>query len=270
MKTILICHDGADLHTVGLARWLASFSDLVGLVVLREKKKRVWRRIRREVKRVGIVRFLFQVMTFRLYYYIFLAKRDRIWKKEKLEELKKIFAAIPNNVPILYTYSPNSLASKKFIKQQSPDTMIAICKTLLKESVFSIPSTGTFTMHAGICPEYRNSFGCFWALANDDLENVGMTLLKLDKGVDTGPTYGYFRYDYDEVHESHYVIQHRVIFDNLEAVQNKLLDIHSGQAIPVEVSGRNSAEWGQPWLTRYFKWKLKARKRMRDQSITRA
>jgi len=36
-------------------------------------------------------------------------------------------------------------------------------------------------MHPGICPEYRNSHGCFWALANDDPERVGVTLLQIDK-----------------------------------------------------------------------------------------
>src|SRR5271166_1834722 len=33
MKTLLICHDGAPLDQVVLARWLNSFSNLVGLVV---------------------------------------------------------------------------------------------------------------------------------------------------------------------------------------------------------------------------------------------
>ena len=51
-------------------------------------------------------------------------------------------------------------------------------------------------MHPGICPEYRNAHGCFWALANRDLNKVGMTLLRIDKGVDTGPTFGYYTYPY--------------------------------------------------------------------------
>ena len=49
-----------------------------------------------------------------------------------------------------------------------------------------------------------------------------MTLLRIDKGVDTGPVYGYFRYRYDPARESHVVIQHRVVLDNLDAIAGKL------------------------------------------------
>ena len=54
----------------------------------------------------------------------------------------------------------------------------ARCKVILKEKIFGIPRVGTFVMHPGICPEYRNAHGCFWALVRRDLERVGMTLLR--------------------------------------------------------------------------------------------
>jgi hypothetical protein len=57
MKTLLICHEGAHISQHGLACWLASFSDLVGIIVLEEKKQRVYKRIRREIQRVGLMRF---------------------------------------------------------------------------------------------------------------------------------------------------------------------------------------------------------------------
>src|SRR5262249_35863815 len=93
-----------------------------------------------------------------------------------------------------------------------PDIMIARCKTLLKESIFSIPTRGTFVMHPGICAEYRNAHGCFWPLAQADYKRVGMTLLRVDKGVDTGSVYGYYTCDFDESTDSHAQIQHRVVF----------------------------------------------------------
>jgi methionyl-tRNA formyltransferase len=119
-------------------------------------------------------------------------------------------------------------------------------------------------MHPGICPQYRNAHGCFWALAERDLENVGMTLLKIDKGVDTGPVYGYFSYPYDECRESHIVIQHRVVFENLGRIREKFLEIEKATAVPIETTGRSSGVWGQPWLTRYFGWKWAARKRAKQ------
>jgi len=121
-----------------------------------------------------------------------------------------------------------------------------------------LPRAGTLVMHPGICPEYRNSHGCFWALAHRDLNRVGMTLLRIDDGIDTGPVYGYYTYAYDERRESHIVIQTRVVTENLEPISAKLLEIADGTASPIDVAGRQSATWGQPKLTSYVAWKMRA------------
>jgi hypothetical protein len=260
MRTVLICHDGAALDQEGLARWLGSFTDLVGMVVLRETKQRMRRRIRREIERVGSARFL-DVLAFRLYYRLFLAAKDRHWEDEKLNELRDSYPRSINDVSVLFTHSPNSPEAERFIRDLRPDVMLARCKTLLKESIFSLPSNGTLVMHPGICPEYRNAHGCFWALANGDNERVGMTLLRIDKGVDTGPVYGYYHCNFDERRESHLVIQHRVVLDNLPVLADKLKEIRSGRAVMLDTTGRKSGTWGQPWLTSYLKWKWRARRK---------
>lgn len=260
MKTLLICHEGSRLDQDVLARWLSSFSHLTGIVLLRDPSTAVRRRIRREIKRVGMVRFL-DVLAFRLYYQLVLARGDRLWERQKTEELCHIYGAIPADTPVFRTSDVNALATEQFIRNLSPDLMLARCKSLLKKSIFSIPTGGTFVMHPGICPEYRNAHGCFWALANLDLEKVGMTLLKIDRGVDTGPVFGYYTYPYDDINESHIVIQQRAVLENLDALRLKLLDIANQTAAPLNTSGRSSMAWGQPWLSKYFSWKFRARKR---------
>lgn len=54
MRTVFICHEGAILNQRVLPRWLNSFSELVGIIVLRETKKRVWQRICAEMRRNAI------------------------------------------------------------------------------------------------------------------------------------------------------------------------------------------------------------------------
>lgn len=263
MKTLLICHAGDRLNEVGLARWLGSFSEIAGLVVIRETKQRMRQRIRREIKRVGLMHFP-DVLAFRLYYRVMHAGRDRRWEEERLKQIEETYPALPASVPILYTSGPNTSEALEFIRSTQPDIVIARCKTLLKEAIFSIPLHGTFVMHPGICPEYRNAHGCFWALANGDTKRVGMTLLRIDKGVDTGAVYGYYTCNFDEVKESHSVIQHRVVFDNLDALRQKLEEIYEGRAQTIDTAGRKSATWGQPWLSRHLRWKWNARKRKRQ------
>ena len=259
MKTLLICHEEDALDREGLARWLASFSNPVGVVVIREEGGRMRQRVKREIKRVGWWRFA-DVLAFRLYYKFAVAAQDAAWRASKLTDLRRRFPEA-ENVPHLVTHSPNSAEAEAFIKNNPPDIVLARCKTILKESVFSVARTGTFVMHPGICPEYRNAHGCFWAFANDDLTRVGMTLLKIDKGVDTGAVYGFYTCAFDEINESHNVVQARVVFDNLDELKDKLIEINDGAAHTIDTRGRKSATWGQPWLTSYLRWKRRARAR---------
>jgi len=260
MRTVLICHQEEALNRTALPRWLASFSTLAGIVVLQETSAQRRRRVKRELKRVGPLRFL-DVLAFRLYYAAFLASTDQQWEQTKLADLCQRYSEIPVSTPILVSDSPNTRRVREFIQQAAPDLMIARCKFILKEEIFMIPKDGTFVMHPGICPEYRNSHGCFWALANDDLEHVGMTLLRIDRGVDTGPVFGHYTCHYNEREDSHIIIQHRTVFDNLNALQEQFMEIHAGVAVPIDVSGRKSAAWGQPWLTKYLHWKAAAKQR---------
>jgi methionyl-tRNA formyltransferase len=162
-------------------------------------------------------------------------------------------------VPEIVVSSPNSPDAERFVREQRPDLVIARCKTLLREQVFGIPSLGTFVMHPGICPEYRNAHGCFWAAATGDTGNIGMTLLKIDRGVDTGPVFGYYRVS-PSPQESHVVTQHRTVLDHLDAIRDRLQAIAAGGAGPVDTSGRRSAAWGQPWLTAYLRSRLRRRR----------
>lgn len=255
MRTLLICHDDAPLDHEGLTRWLESFSTMAGTVVVREPHGRLRRRIAREIGRVGFWRFL-DVLAFRVCYRLTQSARDRQWEMRELDRLRAWFPD-RSDAPEIVVSSPNAPAAEAFIRSQQPDLVIARCKTLLKDQVFTIPPLGTYVMHPGICPEYRNAHGCFWALANGDRDKVGMTLLRVDRGVDTGPVYSYFHVDADPA-ESHIVTQHRTVLDHLDHIRDRLLEIEAGTARPVDTGGRRSAAWGHPWLSAYLKVGLRA------------
>ena len=254
MRTLLICHDTAPLDREGLARWLASFSTFVGTLTIQEASTRRRRRIAREIERVGWLRFL-DVLAFRVYHRMFHSGGDRRWVGRQLTRLRALYPDRPD-APELVVSSPNGADAEQFIAACQPDLVIARCKTLLKDQVFSIPRLGTFVMHPGVCPEYRNAHGCFWALASGDAGNVGMTLLRIDRGVDTGPVFGYFRVTADP-RESHVVTEHRVVLDHLNRIRETLLAIEDRTARPIDTTGRRSAAWGQPWLTAYIRMRLR-------------
>jgi folate-dependent phosphoribosylglycinamide formyltransferase PurN len=258
-RSVLICHRGAAFDRDGLARWLADFSTVAGIVELDEPVSRTMQRVRREVARSGLLGFA-DVMAFRAFYRLALARRDRTWAASAVQQIRQRFAGTRECRNVLRTRSVNSPECVEFIRSCRPDFMLARCKTIIKPSVFTLAPRGTYVLHPGICPEYRNAHGCFWALSAGDLSRVGLTLLRIDAGVDTGPVYGHFTYAFDEREESHIVIQTRVLLENLDAIRDTMVKAAAGTAGPVDTRGRQSAVWGQPKMTAYLRWKLRARK----------
>ena len=260
-SVVLICHEQDPLDTEGLASWLASSLRLAGLIIIRDPRSRRWRAARRELRRVGWLRFL-DVMAFRVFARLRLAKRDREWKTAEVARLRRRYPADLAAVPRVVVTTPNSEEARAFLQRLQPDVAIARCKIILKQTIFGIPPVGTFVLHPGICPEYRNAHGCFWALARRDLNRVGMTLLRVDPGIDTGPVFLHGTCSFDEVEDSHAVIQYRAVTENLDAVAEILTALARGEQVqPIPVDGRASAVWGQPQLTAYLRWKSEARRK---------
>ena len=257
MRTVLVHHAGSALEEQVLTGWLGSFSELAGIVVIHEPGRRMRKRVKREIRRVGRLRFA-DVVAMRAYYRVALARRDREWEQHAIEGLRSRYpvAEPPRR---LDTPSPNSAEAVAFLRECAPDIVLARCRSLLSADAFSVARLGTYVLHPGIAPEYRNSHGCFWALARRDLDRVGLTMLRIDAGVDTGPVYGYFSYPFDEQRESHVVIQKRMVLENLDAIRDRFLAIERGDAGPLDPAGRASATWGQPWLSQYVHWKRRAR-----------
>jgi methionyl-tRNA formyltransferase len=234
--------------------------NLSGIVEIRGDTRRLWRVARREVARNGIAAFA-DVLAFRAFAKLGQQQADARWTDREILRLRQAYPARLEDVPRLTVSDPNSEETRTFIERLSPDLIVARCKFILKPAIFNLARHGAFALHPGICPEYRNAHGCFWALANRDLDRVGMTLLRIDAGVDTGPIVLHASCAFDEVNESHARIQQRVVTENLDRIAAALTDVVAGVAPPPpSTAHRASATWGQPRLSTYLRWKRAARR----------
>jgi hypothetical protein len=234
-------------------------SDLVGVVEIRNKRERTLARARRELFRSGAFGFV-DVLAFRLYYRIVLADSEGKKIDDLIQSTGNELPDVPDTVPRITVGNPNEEPTKKFLEKHNPDATVARIKLLLDKDVFSIPTEGTYVIHPGICPEYRNSHGCFWALANGEPEKVGYTFLRIDDGIDTGPIFAQGSTSFDPVADGHLYIQYKVVADNLDEIGQALTEAVSGERDPIDVSGRDSNVWGQPQLSEYIQWKRQAKK----------
>ena len=254
LSVVLICHENDAIDCQIIAAWLACNFSLAGIVFLKDRPGSMLIKLRREYRRVGFWRLL-DVVVFRLFYKLRHARSDARWVKQQVRDMQCHYPADLDAIPSLQAYNPNTREVRDFIAQLSPDFALARCKYILKPDIFTIPRLGTFVLHPGICPRYRNAHGCFWALANRDLENVGMTLIQVDSGVDTGPVYLRSSYRFDEFRESHVVIQHRVVLENLDEITRTFYALGNNTARPESVQSTISKTWGQPWMSAYLHWK---------------
>jgi Formyl transferase len=257
MRTVLICQHDASLVREIMPRWLHSFSEVVGIVVIRDVNSHRMKKLKRSLRNDGIWGTL-DLLAYRLFHKFRYAAADRKFEDGIRQSLGELYPAVHQEIPVLETTTPNGPDVQAFLQSCRPDVMLACCKHILKPSIFEQAQRGTFVMHPGICPEYRNAHGCFWALVQGDMERVGMTLLKIDRGIDTGPVYGYFSAPFDEQTESHLTIQRRMTYGNLAGVRRVLEQVEADVAETIPTIGRSSAVWGQPTLTSYLRWKRAA------------
>jgi hypothetical protein len=258
MNSALICHSGDPINDEGFARWLSSFSELKLIVRITDPPSEFWKRLKAERRRSGIAGLL-DVFAFRIWHRLFQAKSDRRWEEQTLENLRSRFPHLAKSCRILSVESPNLPEVAAAFREESIDFAVARCKRILSPRIFSAPRHGVFVIHPGICPEYRNSHGCFWAIVRQDYGRVGATLLRIDEGIDTGPVLGYLRVDYDPLTETHIQIQERAVIENLENIASMINAYIAGRLTPTDTSGRHSAVWGQPRLSAFLLWRRSRR-----------
>jgi methionyl-tRNA formyltransferase len=73
------------------------------------------------------------------------------------------------------------------LRALQPDLIVvAAYGHLLPPAVLDLPRYGCLNVHTSLLPRYRGAAPIQWAIANGDTE-TGVTLMKMDAGLDTGP-----------------------------------------------------------------------------------
>jgi len=93
--------------------------------------------------------------------------------------------AVEKGIPVL---QPDKLKSPDFveaIKQLKPDIAVVVAFRMLPKEIWSIPSLGTFNLHASLLPQYRGAAPINWAIINGESVS-GVTTFLIDEQIDTG------------------------------------------------------------------------------------
>ncbi|GAA4370455.1 formyl transferase [Hymenobacter saemangeumensis] len=82
--------------------------------------------------------------------------------------------------------SVNDPACIATLQALNPDVVVVNGTRIIAKRVLTSLSCPFINTHAGITPLYRGVHGGYWALANDDAANCGVSVHLVDAGIDTG------------------------------------------------------------------------------------
>ena len=93
------------------------------------------------------------------------------------------------------TYGIKVLREEEDILSEKPDLLILSGYTkILKKYIIYAPILGTINLHGGKLPQYRGASVLNWQIINGEKEG-GITILKVDEGIDTGDILAEAEYD---------------------------------------------------------------------------
>ena len=149
--------------------------------VLLEAKPPVSTFLRRRVKKLGLSKVLGQLL-FVAGVLPFVAFRSR----HRLQEIISSHGLDKSEIPHTLVPSVNSDVTINALQRLSPRVVIVNGTRIIQEKVLQSVNAIFLNVHAGITPMYRGVHGGYWALASGDRANCGVTVHKVDQGIDTG------------------------------------------------------------------------------------
>ena len=137
----------------------------------------------REIKSTSLKRIPEKILDlFTIWIYSQLIKRyieKHLLKPNNIEDF-------PTGIDLHKVKNASSSQCLSILKSLEPELIIVLGTSILKPEVLSIAKRYTLNIHGGIVPKYRNVHSDFWAVSKKDFTNIGISIIHLDPGIDTG------------------------------------------------------------------------------------
>ncbi|HYY38027.1 MAG TPA: formyl transferase [Xanthobacteraceae bacterium] len=154
-----------------------------GLTVIVERSMARSLLLRRRVKRLGLVRVGGQLAFMAFHRVQRRASRARIAEIVGQANLEPPW---PDTGELIRVPSINSPECVAHLQRLSPSAILVVGTRIIAEEVLRAVDAPFINYHAGITPKYRGVHGGYWANAEGDPGNFGITVHLIDKGIDTG------------------------------------------------------------------------------------
>jgi folate-dependent phosphoribosylglycinamide formyltransferase PurN len=223
--------------------------------VLIEQKEDFRLYFSRRIKKLGFSKVVGQFL-----FMLIIVPILKLMSSKRVKELNLVYKFDYSLIPVskvINVKSVNSNETIEYLKKNQPDVILVAGTRIISKKVLSSVHSRFINIHAGITPFYRGVHGAYWALANNDAENMGVTVHYVDKGIDTGKIL--IQEQISIIKEDNFytypLIQLGVGLANLEKV---LFDIVNEQfQIKENEIEAKGMLWYHPTLVQYLSYRIK-------------
>jgi hypothetical protein len=139
--------------------------------------------LRRRLRRLGWL-----TVAGQLAFMAFARAQDRL-SRRRIAEIRRqagLDDRLPAGISIIHVASVNAPECMAHLATLNPAVVLVVGTRIIEATVLRAAGVPFINYHAGVTPKYRGVHGGYWALAQGDVENCGVTVHLIDEGIDTG------------------------------------------------------------------------------------
>lgn len=208
--------------------------------------------LKKRIRKLGWTTVIGQVL-----FQLLIGKLLSKTSQKRINEILQHFSLSRNPIPeekLIHVSSVNSDECLKKLQELQPDLVIVHGTRIISKKILNgVPAT-FINIHAGITPRYRGSHGAYWALANKDKENCGVTVHLVDAGIDTGNVLFQGRIPLTEK-DNFATYSYLQLAVGLQLLEKAVKEFYENKLMPAE-NKLNSALWHHPTLWGYLRKRI--------------
>jgi folate-dependent phosphoribosylglycinamide formyltransferase PurN len=243
-KVVLLTREG-ETGRIAAQYLAAHFS---GLAVIVERGEARSLLLHRRIKRLGFAHVSGQLA------FMAFQRMQRRASKQRIAEIvgeANLDARWPDAREMIRVPSVNSPECIGHLQRLQPRAILVVGTRIIAEEVLRTIDTPFINYHAGITPKYRGVHGGYWAKAEGDPGNFGVTVHLIDKGIDTGDVLYQARLA-PTTKDNYSTFPYLQMVAALPLLERAARDAVAGTLRPEKVD-LPSHLWSHPTLWRYIK-----------------
>ena len=204
--------------------------------------------LKKRIKKLGLWKVAGQVL-FQLIIVKFLNLSSAVRKQQILQNFSFDSSDLPAE-KIKRVASVNDDACLQLLQTIAPQLLIVNGTRIISKRVLDGVSATFINLHAGITPQYRGVHGAYWALVNKDAQHCGVTVHRVDTGIDTGDVISQ-RTISPEPRDNFVTYPLLQLAEGIPLMKKAIADILSGSLNSTKATGESKL-WSHPGFGQYL------------------